>query len=235
MSKKFKIIGLIVSTVISLLLSCFVVSNEAINFDIVENEIVASKVANRLGLPIKWLTLYSKEPSKNVLDLLSNNEGFFISVTGLALNIVLIYFLIYIIRKTYDTIKYYSDKERDKNAVVTKDIWKNDSTSILQGSIIVEILLSTFVVKCESVAQPIEQFANKIGLPFNWLEIYSNDANRSFISLIFNNNGTDVNLLYLMIDIAIIYGVIWLIIKLYKLIKRRRSPDYIVVEKQGKQ
>lgn len=215
------------SIVLTIAFSIFATGKDEIYKMVVDDEIVTN-TAYYFGFPFQWLTLYSKESNNNIFEIIMNNDCYNMNIGELVLNVVFFYFIFYLVRKFIDTVRYYSDKERQENAVITKNIWKNDYKSIFEISFIIEMLLSTWISEIEKVG---ETFMYKAGLPGKWLILSSYEEGKNLISLLFNNTRAQMDVLMLLCDIAFISFIVWLIMKIYKLIKRRKSPDFIIVEK----
>lgn len=215
------------SIILTIAFSIFTTGKDEIYKMVVDDEIVTN-TAYYFGFPFQWLTLYSKESNNNIFEIIMNNDCYNMNIGELVLNVVFFYFIFYLVRKFIDTVRYYSDKEKQENAVITKNIWKNDYESIFEISFVIEMFLSTWISEIEKAG---ETFIYKAGLPGRWLIFYSYESNKNLISLLFNNTGTRIDIIILLFDIAFISFIVWLIMKIYKLIKRRKSPDFIIVEK----
>ncbi len=219
------------SIVLTIAFSIFTTGKDEMYKTVVNDEIV-TKTAHYFGFPFQWLTVYSKNSYNNVFESLLNKDSYHVLIGGIVLNIAFFYFIFYLVRKFIDTVRYYSDKERQENAVITKNIWKNDYKSIFEISFIIEMFLSTWISEYQILSEVAgTTYAYKAGLPGRWITFFSHANNKNLISLLFNNTGTHIDIIILACDVVFISFIVWLIIKLYKLIKRRKSPDFIIVEK----
>ena len=63
-------------------------------------------IANEIGFPSGWLTIYSTEASRNVFSLLfEGNEGVAIGIGPLLVSVVMVDFLIEVIKKIINCVK----------------------------------------------------------------------------------------------------------------------------------
>ena len=66
----------------------------------------ATLIANEIGFPFGWLTIYSTESSRSVFSLLfEGNEGVAVGIGSLLVSVVMIDFFIEVTKKTIDRIK----------------------------------------------------------------------------------------------------------------------------------
>lgn len=179
---------------------------------------------NQVALPGAYAYIYTNEPNRSALSLLFGpNEGVGIQAVGILVNIFVLYWVVAGADYLLSALSALPAWKRAKKAAPGSAVpftperlrlyERRPHGRVLLTASLLFLALTPWVVSCAPMPGGYGAevpFLHQIGILFPWITVYSGEAGRGALDLLFRGNlGVDFNLWNAFWGIVLLYTLVW--------------------------
>ncbi len=177
---------------------------------------------NEIALPGAYAHIYTNEPNRSALSLLlGGNQGLSLQPGGILISIFLLYWEItlwdYLLSNLVSYISWRRARKSHPEIPFRLErlrlYERRPHGRVLLTASLLFLALTPWVVSCAPMPGGYGAevpFLHQIGILFPWITVYSGEAGRSALDLLFRGNlGVDFNLWNAFWGIVLLYTLVW--------------------------
>ncbi len=177
---------------------------------------------NEIALPGGYAHIYTNEPNRSALSLLwGGNQGLSLQPGGILVNIFVFYWVVtgadYLLSNLVSYISWRRARKSHPEIPFRLErlrlYERRPHGRVLLTASLLFLALTPWVVSCAPMPGGYGAevpFLHQIGILFPWITVYSGEAGRSALDLLFRGNlGVDFNLWNAFWGIVLLYTLVW--------------------------